>query len=223
MATETRVFDVQTIQPASNVLIIGKRQQGSTTLVRDILHAQHMQSPFKEGWVFLTGEHNLHEWSDTLPREHIFCTSMDEYEHKLWDIIHCQKTRYGQMFNGEKTPHVFVVLDEVFVDDRALYNSDALRDVFINGRALGIFLCLLLQHPIPIHPMACANIDHTFVLNHTTFDRSYPPPLTIRAPPRLPPYHAWVYSTDDEHVYTYKAEMHASNALAGQWYTEEAK
>jgi hypothetical protein len=198
---------VQTIDLANPVVIIGRRGQGSTTLVHDVLHSVRRRAQFTDGWVFLARECDKQEWSETLPPDNISCNYYENKD-KLWEIIEYQRRRTERLPNG-KPPHVFIVLDQVICDHREFLPNRGLQNLMVQGSCLNIFVCILMQYPIPMDPFLKAYVGYTtFLLNPPTakmvddFCKKYY--TGEHCFPRLPLYHAWVVDTEFN-VHTYKA------------------
>lgn len=168
---ELHRLDPRTIKLDRVLVFIGRRDTGKTTLLVDILY--HVRNRIADGIVISGTEAGNGFWGQYVPSSFVYNEFSEEV---LWRVINRQKRRVQEgdidPEHPERAPPTFVILDDCMHDEAMLRNSKALMYIFVNGRHLNIFLCLIMQYPLGIKPSMRSNIDYCFLLrNQSNRDR----------------------------------------------------
>ena len=137
-------FDIRQLQPNHNVLVIGNRGSGKSTLIRDIIY--NLKDEFGSCiGVNPTGD---------IPYMPAYCVYRD---------LDAHPTLASQLFSmhpkARNPTNMAVVLDNSLG-----YNSELIRDLFINGRVRKTF-CIHSVGTLGCIPRhAQAHVDYVFVL-----------------------------------------------------------
>lgn len=145
-------FDINKIKESSNILIIGKKKTGKTTLVKDILYNLSKQK-FDYGNLYTTYDHNYSNiYGKMVPKEFTF----DEFSsNALKNII-----QYSLKYKNKKG---FVIFDD------CLYNNNDKKDdnikfSILNNYRIGITNIIISQDS-KFPPFIRTNIEYIFLRN----------------------------------------------------------
>lgn len=142
-------FDLSKIKRYSNVLLIGKRQTGKTTIVRDIL--RNLPN-IHTALVFSPGPNSYPE----VPSDFIF----DQYNpDTIQKIIERQK----ELKKKDVKSNICIVLDDAMHNYTNFINIST-KDLIFNGRHHGLTSIITLQYPILPH-IYTSSIDYIFLFN----------------------------------------------------------
>lgn len=160
-------FDFSTVikqQPSINVVILGKRNTGKSTIVSEILYEMH-KGGIKRFLVFSAQEaRNCHYRRFGVPARYCYT---DWNEKKLQEIFETNGRLKEAKMRGELPAdldiRLVVVIDD-FAFDRKTFASTFMREVFANGRHPEVSVIITLQDPMAIPPIGRDNIDVVMTL-----------------------------------------------------------
>jgi energy-coupling factor transporter ATP-binding protein EcfA2 len=151
MKLKIRKFDPSTIKPGRIILILGRRGSGKSVVLRDLLYRTASRYDF--GVAMSPTEEALVGFRGCMPEAWIYPGFQQD---KLDDIVRMQRT---QAHAGKTPKQLFMVLDDCMYDKRTL-KSKTMRDLFFNGRHLGLNLIFAAQYLMDIGPEMRSQIDY---------------------------------------------------------------
>lgn len=164
---ELRRFDISSIKDDSTIVLVGKRRTGKSFLTRDIMY-YHTDIPL--GCVISQTERYNGFYSDFVPNVLIHPKPDKETIsniHKRQDIIARKYEKEKKLYGGTRIdPRLFLILDDC-LSDKNWQKSEEIREFFMNGRHLKLFLLITMQYPLGIPPELRTNIDYVFILKET--------------------------------------------------------
>jgi len=144
-------LDLRCLNTKTVLGVIGRRNSGKSTLVRDIIRTRF--SHITEGVVVNGSESSNKFYSTFMPDTFVFCNAIDEMV--LESYIHQAKKDPG-------TERLVVIDDQGF--SSAQRRSQALREIVFNGRHYGMTLIIVAQSPQSLGaPSTRANVDYIFL------------------------------------------------------------
>lgn len=155
-----RKFDLTKMQKDSTICIIGKRRSGKSFLMRDILY--HFQD-FPKGVVISETESANPFFKNFVPDSFIY----DNVTPDLLNMIIQRQKRRIQLSGNKDKARMFLVMDDCLASASKWKNSDAIKELFMNGRHLAIFYIVTLQYMKGISPDLRGNLDYIFVFKDT--------------------------------------------------------
>lgn len=153
-------FDLAKMQKDATIAIIGKRRSGKSYLMRDILY--HFRNIPKG--VIISGTESANPFFRSfVPDSFIYDNASPDL---LNAILLRQKRRIQLSGKGDKS-RMFLVMDDCLAEGSKWKNTDAIRELFMNGRHLDIFYMISLQYMKGIPPDLRGNLDYIFVFKDT--------------------------------------------------------
>lgn len=150
-------------------VVIGKRNTGKSQLIKSILYAN---KDIPSGIVISPTDAGNSFYSSFCPEIFIHY----QYNPKLLkNIIKRQKKKikkYGKIPNND----FFIVLDDCMYNTRAINRDVHLREIFLNGRHLQIYLIMSVQYVMDLPVSLRSNIDYVFCMkenNLQNIDKLY--------------------------------------------------
>lgn len=170
-ALHIKRFDPQQqLQGGFNCLVLGKKNTGKSTLIKDILFHLHRQGRPRVVVFSGTEESNEH-FSSFVPHAYIHPGRDID---KLKDIIDIQrkvvssvKTAKNEL--GHRPPvdtRLVIVLDDMSFR-KGMSKTELFTEMFLNGRHWGITLILSSQYLMLLDIACRSNVDYLFVLRET--------------------------------------------------------
>lgn len=168
MKLNLRKFDPASISSDSTVILIGKRNTGKSTCLKDLL-SYHASLPIG---VCISATESANKFFEKfMPKMLIH----DEYQSeilekfmkrqkKLKDEINDDIEKYG---TTSKDGRAFLILDDCLYNSKDWVNSKDIRSVFMNGRHYGILFMMTSQYALGIPPQLRANLDYVFIFRET--------------------------------------------------------
>lgn len=155
-----RKFDLTKMQVDATIAIIGKRRSGKSYLMRDILyHFKHIPKG-----VIISGTESANPFfRNFVPDSFIYDTASPDL---LNAVLQRQKRRIQLSGKGGKS-RMFLVMDDCLAESSKWKNTDAIKELFMNGRHLDIFFMISLQYMKGIPPDLRGNLDYIFVFKDT--------------------------------------------------------
>jgi hypothetical protein len=152
-----RKFNPGTIKPHRIIFLVGKRHTGKSFLMKDLLS----QMPKPDFVMAMTPtDDSMETFRTFMPETCIFSGFSQE---KLERLLSLQR----ELLRRGKQRSVLLLMDDCMYQ-KGVLKSQAMRDVFFNGRHLGISLVVTAQYLMDISPELRSNIDYLFALRENT-------------------------------------------------------
>lgn len=151
-------FKMAQMKRDSVIVVIGKRNSGKTTLIKDIMYNM---KDIPAGCVISASEEANGFYEDFVPSILI----KDEYktEH-ISNLFQRQRKMIGRAKREQNVdPRAFCIMDDCLYDNKWTKDVE-IRKIFLNGRHSRLTFMLSLQYPLGIGPLMRAQIDYTFIL-----------------------------------------------------------
>lgn len=141
------------------IACIGKRGSGKSEVIRTLLYHNR---DIPSGVVFSGTEMGNSFYKSFVPGLFIY-NRFDSAV--LRKIINRQKTKIMES-GGKRLPQhdFFVILDDIMYDCRTVSKDLGIREIFTNGRHLGIFLIIAVQYVMDLSISLRSNIDLVFCM-----------------------------------------------------------
>lgn len=147
-------FKPDTIKPGRIIFIVGKRGCGKSTLLRDLL--SRMAGQVDYALAMCPTMESAGMLRDCMPSSSVY----DRYVPSKVD----QVVRVAQHFASlGKKRRILLCLDDCLYD-RNVLRSPSIREIFFNGRHLGITFIALAQYCMDVSPDLRTQIDYLFVM-----------------------------------------------------------
>lgn len=137
--------------------VVGKRNTGKSVVIRNIIF--HLSSQIDFAVLVSPTESTRQECGVFMPRTWIHSSYNPDMIQGLVDV----QKRSTMMGRARK---VLLILDDLLYDNR-LFKSEAIREIFLNGRHLSITLVISAQYAVAIPPMYRSNTDIVILLRDT--------------------------------------------------------
>lgn len=157
MSVRIKKFDPRTVKEHRISFLIGKRHTGKSVLMVDLL--SKMTPPdFVMG--FSPTDDTIEVFKKFMPQTCIF----NQFSHeKLERLLSLQR----ELIRRGKKRSVLLVLDDCLYQ-KGVLKSQAMRDLFFNGRHLNVGLICACQYLMDIAPELRTNIDYLFSMRENT-------------------------------------------------------
>lgn len=160
-----RKFEMSSMQDDKTVLLLGKRNTGKSTLLEDILY--HLSNSFDIGFGMTLTQDTARSFAKFMPES--FIHNKGVKTETLEGIIDMLRKVTEADNTGTDKVKVYGVLDDV-ASQKGIFNSETMRDIFMNGRHYHVFFVILLQYVMDIGPSIRSQIDYVFILRCTGVD-----------------------------------------------------
>lgn len=142
-------FDLNSINPNSIILILGKKSTGKTVLIKHILKTVAKDSipTIVCSNKYEIGSLNL----NTIIHE--------GYDEKIVEDLHF---KVRKAFTNDKKVNNILVLDDVLYDNKWM-KSNSINSFFMNNRGYRMGMIITMQYPLTILPILRNNIDYIFL------------------------------------------------------------
>ena len=168
MQLQLQKFDLKEITDDSVVLLIGRRRQGKSTLVKSLLY-QHRNIPI--GTVISGTESSNRFYGNFIPSLFIH----DEYTPDiLANVVKRQKIIKRKMLKEQEKfgtsridPRAFLVMDDCLFDNSWVKDTN-IRSLFMNGRHIHVMFLLTLQYPLGVPPILRLQTDYIFIFRENS-------------------------------------------------------
>ena len=148
-----RMFDINTINKSSIVVIIGRRGSGKSVLLRDLMYNKR---DIPIGLVMSHTDHLVHFYDQFIPSMLI---------HKHYDSSQVSKLFARQtkaLKENWDDPSAFLLLDDV-LSDKTWKKDQSIQEIFYNGRHYRLLFLLGIQAPMALGNELRGQIDYTFI------------------------------------------------------------
>jgi hypothetical protein len=160
MSTELKIrrFPIDNMKSNRNILIIGKRGTGKTTLLKDILY--HIRKRVDTGYAIFPTQNTIRVFENCLPRSHIH----NEYNPEV------VRTLLNSLTEQKKTREIVLTLDDC-VFDKGIMETQEMREIHMNGRHFHMWFINCVQDFMNLGPELRSQIDYVFVLKENSSSR----------------------------------------------------
>lgn len=155
MKIKVNRFDPTTLKPHKIWLLLGKRNTGKSTLIRDLMF--HMKSYVDYPVAMTPTEESISSFEKIIPES---CVHTGFNVNTVDRIIAHQRQR-GKKKLSQK--NILMVLDDMMYDKKVL-KGQGIRDIFMNGRHLKITLVNAMQYCMDMGPDLRSQVDYCFAL-----------------------------------------------------------
>lgn len=164
---DIKYFDPRQINPASVILLIGKRGSGKSTVAEDLMSYFTF---LKEGVCVSKTDKMNGFWSEHIPKlfiHHKYSESITQrllaHQEKKW-LKHKKECKaLGVKPEISNIEPCFAIFDDVTYDKRFL-RDNATRELFMNGRHYKILVVITCQYLMDMGPDLRNQIDYVFIL-----------------------------------------------------------
>lgn len=157
MRIQIQKFDPRSIKPNRIILLVAKRNSGKSVLMRDLMYHMHQNVDF--GLAMTPTEDSAEMFRACMPEQWIY-SGFDAV--KLDQLITIQR----ELSRKKKQRALYLCMDDCMYDKKVL-RSTQMRDVFMNGRHLGITFINAMQYVMDMPPDLRTNVDYVFALRET--------------------------------------------------------
>ena len=158
-------FDMAKIGKGAIVAMIGRRGQGKSFLVKDLLFYKR-DMPI--GTVISASESSNRFYSDMMPSLFIheaFSPKIVANLVKRQKIVTKKMKQQMQMYGKSNIdPYAFLILDDLMYDAPTWIKDINIKDIFMNGRHCNLMFLVTMQFSLGIPPAFRSNIDYVFIL-----------------------------------------------------------
>ena len=146
-------FDLQKLPSCPVIVLIGRRRSGKSVNCMSIL--KYLGPKCKWGLAFVGSNASINDYATCMPSSFIY--------HELdLDLIQRVIDRQNEQSQGNRKPDkIFIIIDDLAYNS-ALFATKQIKQLFLNGRHLGITLIITLQYCLLLPPSARGNTDVVF-------------------------------------------------------------
>ena len=166
MSIKIKKFDPKKLEPQRRkrgpptILIVGKRGSGKSMLTKDLLYyLRHIPT----GVVLSGTEAGCKDFGKIIPSSFV-------YEKLNLDVVEqvIARQRKAMRHAPERKDRTrdldtLMLFEDCMAEKRA-FNKDQIRDIFMNGRHLGICFVMTMQYCMDITPSLRSQIDYVFAM-----------------------------------------------------------
>jgi hypothetical protein len=156
-------FDMAKIGKGSIVAMIGRRGQGKSYLVKDLLYYKR-DVPI--GTVISASEGSNRFYSDMMPSLFIHEEFSPEIVSNLVKrqklVTRKMKQQIAMYGKSNIDPYAFLILDDLMYDAPTWIKDVNIKDIFMNGRHFNLMFLVTMQFSLGVPPAFRSNIDYVF-------------------------------------------------------------
>ena len=149
-------FNPASMKPYANVVVLGKKGTGKTTLIKDLLYYCR---DIPAGCVISGSEEANGFYKEMVP------SILIKHEFKTEHVRNLLQRQRHVIENDNKNvdPRVFLIFDDCLYDSSWAKDKEV-RRVMMNGRHYFTNFYIAMQYPLGIPPNLRTNIDYVFIL-----------------------------------------------------------
>jgi hypothetical protein len=151
-------FDTRQIQDGNLILVVGKKGTGKTTALLDICYRKRA---IPDGTVFSGTADSNDSFNGIAPESFIFNGWQPDIVRRI--IARQKRINRARKRKGLPKKFTFIIVDDCAYDD-SFCKDKQLREIFMNGRWLGIFFIFSMQWMLGIPPALRGQVDWVFVM-----------------------------------------------------------
>ena len=163
MQLNIKKFSLANVRDDSVIIMIGKRNCGKSTIVKDLLYHKRY---FPSGIIMSATEDSNKAYQEFMPKIFIY---NDYQPDVIAKIIETQKDLVKKRGKGPDT-RTFLLLDDCMYNAKIITKDANMRYLFMNGRHLNLCLIITLQYMLDIPPALRTNVDYVFALQEFNLD-----------------------------------------------------
>lgn len=156
---QIKKWDPSKLQPASIVLILGKRGTGKSFLMKNLCYHMSKQDTYSYGVAMSPTEDVQESFSSFMPESLVF---NDYTEEKVVALMKSQR----RLWKAGRGSNVYLLLDDCLYN-KSILNSTVIKELFFNGRHRRILLVLIAQYAMQVSAELRSQIDYVMVLRET--------------------------------------------------------
>lgn len=161
--TQQQRLPVARLDPTANFLanrifcVVGKRNTGKSVVIRNIVY--HLSPNIDFAILISPTESTRQEFGAFMPKTWI---------HSSYDpsVVQCLINVQKRSTMLGKARKVLLILDDLLYDN-SLFKSEAIRQIYLNGRHLSITLIVSAQYAVAVPPLYRSNTDIVILLRDT--------------------------------------------------------
>ena len=158
-------FDMSKIGKGAIIAMIGRRGQGKSFLVRDLLYYKR-DVPI--GTVISASEGSNRFYSDMMPslfiHEEFSAEILSNLVKRQKIVTKKMKQQTEQYGKSNIDPYAFLILDDLMYDAPTWIKDINIKDIFMNGRHFNLMFLVTMQFSLGIPPAFRTNVDYVFIL-----------------------------------------------------------
>ena len=161
-------FDMASISKGAIVVMVGRRGQGKSYLVKDLLYYKR---DIPIGTVVSASEGSNRFYGDMMPSLFIH----EEYSPEIISnlvkrqklVTRKMKQQIAMYGKSNIDPYAFLIMDDMMYDAPRWIKDVSIKDIFMNGRHFNLMFLVTMQFSLGLPPSFRANCDIIFVLRET--------------------------------------------------------
>ena len=158
-------FDMSKIGKGAIIAMIGRRGQGKSFLVKDLLYYKR-DVPI--GTVISASEGSNRFYSDMMPslfiHEEFSAEILSNLVKRQKIVTKKMKQQPEQYGKSNIDPYAFLILDDLMYDAPTWIKDINIKDIFMNGRHFNLMFLVTMQFSLGIPPAFRTNVDYVFIL-----------------------------------------------------------
>ena len=149
-------FSMDNIKPRRNILIIGRRGTGKTTLINDILY--HIQKKLDTAYAICHDNREIFE--SHLPKSNVYNNYSPEFIQELMqELINLKEQKENK--------NIGLIFDDCMYE-KGIMKTKELREIHLNGIDCGLWFINSFQYLMDIEPDIRSTIDYVFIFRDKT-------------------------------------------------------
>lgn len=158
-------FDLKTIPSGSTIGVVAKRESGKSWVCRDLIKNF---SNIGACVVICPTDREGGFYKELIPESYIFYTFTEALLDSLFQRQKLMIQKCKKYLKKKKLcdPRLLVIMDDCLADDGVWKRSTRLREIFFNGRHIGITFIITIQDPMGIGPSWRGNLDYIMMLKN---------------------------------------------------------
>lgn len=155
-----RWFEVASLKPNRNILIVGKKGTGKTVLMRYLLSKMTTRFDYVMGMT--PSASSAEVMRSFMPSSAIF----GEYDESAIERL---VASLRSLTDSGVKKHVLLLLDDCAYDKK-IFKSKVMRYIFMNGRHINLTFVCLMQYVMDMPPDLRTNVDYVFALKENALN-----------------------------------------------------
>lgn len=164
-----RQLDPKTIPFKSVMVMLGMRESGKSTTIKDIL-ANHRTVP---RCTVMSGTEDANPFFKNFMPLSFIRTDIEEsvLQEVLKRQVILKTSKETFLASGKKDksdkidPRAALILDDCVGKNKSLFRSKTMAEVFMNGRHFDLMVLVSLQYCVSIHPDLRTNVNYVFIFS----------------------------------------------------------
>jgi hypothetical protein len=145
-------FNMSRLPDCPVIMLIGRRRSGKSVNTMSILH--HYKNTCKWGLAFVGSNASIRDYKKCIPSTFI-------YDQLDWEVLEGVIKRQNEAANRGTPEKIFILIDDLAYSID-IFRHKLIRQLFANGRHLGVTLIITTQYALAVPPMCRGNTDVIF-------------------------------------------------------------